>query len=51
VVASYELSLLIAISKKVHMIEETILKLKLLSAMNIVLGAGSQERYRKFTFW
>jgi hypothetical protein len=38
------------ISKKAHMIEETTLKLYLLSAMNIVLDAGSQERYRKFTF-
>lgn len=36
-VASYELSLLIAISIKAHMIEERTLKLYLLSAMNIVL--------------
>ncbi|CAM5080638.1 unnamed protein product [Eretmochelys imbricata] len=47
--ASYELSLLIAKAKKVHMIGETLVKPCLLKAADIVLGAKGKKKISKIS--
>jgi hypothetical protein len=46
--ASYELSLLNAKAKKAYMFGEKLVKLCLLTAVNVVLGVKSQRSYQKF---